>query len=366
MHIGITTFHNAHNYGAMLQAYGLQSALMCFGFAPQFIDYYPEGIDELNHKLTPIRNHNDLLKRILVLAFHRKLSARYRYFEAFKNNNLLLGRRYRTLDEILTDPPEFDRFVCGSDQIWNVEQGLQPHFFLDYAPAGARRISYAPSFGVEHVAQCHDHTIRELLKGFSAISVREKSGAEIIRRITGKTPEIVLDPVFLPAREQWDKVMKTPSIEEDYLVFYSLEVGRELSALVSTASRALDMPIVVLGKAGFYIFRNKCILKIESGPAEFLGWVANAAALITNSFHATSFAIIFNIPFAVYPHATRNTRIEHVLEVAGMRSRLLQRGETDRRVLISLLTTPPHDGRLPTNLENLRSASLEFLRRSLS
>ena len=366
MQVGITTFHNAHNYGAMLQAYGLQEAIRTLGFAPQFVNLHPDSLDAQNRKLTPIQNLSDLLKRLLVILYHHKLSARYINFEAFKKAYLHLGRTYTTIEQLRGDPPIFDRLVCGSDQIWNVEQGVSSYFFLDYAPAKARRISYAPSFGVEDVSQCFDPVIRQLLKGFSAISVREKSGAAIVERITGKTPDVVLDPVFLLPKDEWSKIVKAPTFQGKYIAFYSLEVSRGLSDLVSKASRALKMPIVVLGKPGAYIYRNKCILKIDSGPAEFLGWVANATAVITNSFHATSFAIIFNIPFIVYPHATRNTRIEHILEVAGMRSRLLQRGEIDQRVLISLLTTPPHDGRLPTNLENLRSASLEFLHRSLS
>ena len=187
-----------------------------------------------------------------------------------------------------------------------------------------------------------------------------------MEKITGKVPEIVLDPVFLPAREKWDEIMKVPSIDEPYLVFYSLEINRELSSLVGIASKALKIPIVVLGKPGSYIFRNRCLVKIDSGPAEFLGWIANAKALITNSFHATSFSIIFNIPFAVHPHSTRNTRIEHILEVAGMKSRLLRKGDVDRDALITHLTTVPHDGRLPLSMDKERSKSLDYLHTAIN
>lgn len=366
MQIGISTFHNAHNYGAMLQAYGLQEALKDFGFTPFFVDFHPHHLNAQNRKFTPIRNHKDLLKRIVVTLNGRKLAARYNNFEIFKENHLRLSRRYETLEELRADPPQFGSFVCGSDQIWNVQQGVSPHFFLDYAAAGARRISYAPSFGVEEIPQCHEVFIRNLLEKFSAISVRERSGAAIVEKITGKAPEIVLDPVFLPAREKWDEIMKSPSIDEPYLVFYSLEVNPELSTLVGMASKALNIPIVVLGKPGSFIFRNRCLVKIDSGPAEFLGWIANAKALITNSFHATSFSIIFNIPFAVHPHSTRNTRIEHILEVAGMKNRLLLNGEVDRDGLFSRLTTTPHDGRLPASMENERSKSLDYLRTAIN
>lgn len=365
MQIGISTFHNAHNYGAMLQAYGLQEALKDFGYSPFFVDLHHRHLNAQNRKLTPIRNHKDLLKRIVVALSGRKLAARYNHFETFKKNHLRLSRRYETLEELRADPPAFGCFVCGSDQIWNVQQGVSPHFFLDYAPPGARRIAYAPSFGVEEIPQCHEDAIRKLLEGFSAISVRERSGAAIVEKITGKAPEIVLDPVFLPAREKWDEIMKPPSIDEPYLVFYSLEVNQELSALVGMASKALKIPIVVLGKPGAFILKNRCLVKIDSGPAEFLGWIANAKALITNSFHATSFSIIFNIPFAVHPHSTRNTRIEHILGIAGMQNRLLRNGEVDRDDLISLLSTAPHFGKLPLNLDNERSKSIDFLRSAI-
>lgn len=363
--VGVVTFHNSHNYGAMLQAYGLQQTLIGLRYSSYFIDLHPEFLDAANRKFTPIRSYTDHFKRLLVLLNHRKLSIRYSSFESFKNNNLKLGQRYITPDAIRQAPPKYTRFICGSDQIWNVQQGLSPHYFLDWVPQGALRIAYAPSFGFATIPCCHKPAITKLLTNFSAVSVREQSGVEIIRSITGVTPEVVLDPVFLLPVERWREIMIHPTIKGPYLVMYSLENSRELSTLVTKASKLLQVPIVVLGKPGSYIFRNKCKIAIDAGPAEFLGWIANARAVITNSFHATAFSIIFNIPFAVYPHSTRNTRIEHILNVAGMEHRLTSNKQTRQDQLASLLTALPHDGRFPAGLENAKSKSLSFLETSL-
>lgn len=49
MRIGILTFHNANNYGAVLQAYCLQETLRRIGFDVEIVDYRNPLIESRMH-----------------------------------------------------------------------------------------------------------------------------------------------------------------------------------------------------------------------------------------------------------------------------------------------------------------------------
>jgi polysaccharide pyruvyl transferase WcaK-like protein len=195
--------------------------------------------------------------------------------------------------------------------------------FLQFAPTGAKKIAYAPSFGRDVVDKKIFPQLAQYLSTFSAISIRENTGVAIIKEITGKNVPQLLDPVFLTGKEYWYSLLKAPNFKKPYIAYYSLEMTNTMEKAVHHLAKKLNLPVVILGKAGLLPLKCKTIIAIDAGPQEALGWFQNAAMICTNSFHAVAFSLIFEKPFVVVPHSSRNTRISSLLELADLTSRIL-------------------------------------------
>lgn len=339
MNLGILTYHSAHNYGAILQAYGFQKFLESLGHDARFINFHPDDLEKRNQRRVEVSNIRQTVRRMAFALLSRHFSRRYSRFESFRHEKLKQTKRYRTVAELFADPPDFDAYICGSDQIWNVERGASPVNFLQFVPEGKARISYAPSFGTGTIPPDCEGVISPLLKAFNAISVREESGALIVARIIGKDVPTMIDPVFLISASEWSRILVPPSVSEDFIAFYCLESNRELTHLVSKLRRELKCPAVILGKGAAVFLTGKTITAIDSGPAEFLGWIQRAKCVVTNSFHATAFSILFNKPFMIVPHSTRNTRMENLLTKFDMSDTILAPGQDVTKFLKRWLST---------------------------
>jgi hypothetical protein len=322
MNVGIITYHCAHNYGAMLQAYALCKTLEGKGNEVRFVDFYPMRAELKNKRKLPVRNLRGLIVRGVEMLLYPVFKKRFLNFESFRERYLpVTNVRYKTDAELEKVPPVFDAFICGSDQIWNMEQGGTPAFFLRFPTGKSKRLAYAASFGRGEVPEQYKEKLADWLKSYDSISVRESSGIDIIKNATGMDVPQVMDPVFLLKITDWSAIAKEAVYKGEYIAFYSLEVSRELSDLVEFISGKFNIPVVVLGKGGRFILKCKSKMAIDSGPAEFLGWFKNARFVITNSFHATAFSLIFNKPFYSVPHSTRNTRLESLLKLVDLQSR---------------------------------------------
>ncbi len=109
------------------------------------------------------------------------------------------------------NPPEADVYFAGSDQIWNCffPNGKDPAFYLDFAPAGSVRASYAASFAMDDIPEEWKPDVKRRLSGLDHISVRESSGAAIVERLGIPGAVQVMDPVFLLDSEAWASIEKT-------------------------------------------------------------------------------------------------------------------------------------------------------------
>lgn len=312
----------------MLQAWALQKTVANLGHSVEIIDYYDGSIEAKNRRKMGRFTLRNLLIQLLIIFMRSKFNRRFERFEKFKHERMWLTRRYVNFDDLKNDPPVHEIFVSGSDQVFNMDAGGVPAFFLQFVPDGRRRVSYAPSFGSGHVPECFHPRLRDWLLDFDFLSVRETSGQDIIETVLGKRPDQVVDPAFLLSGEEWSKVAVEPQLNSGFIAFYSLEVQKNLTAVVEALSKHFRLPIVVLGKGGAFVFRNKILMAIDSGPREFLGFIKNARFVISNSFHSLAFSIIFERPFAAFPHSRRNARIESLLELTGLQDRAVDSTST--------------------------------------
>lgn len=289
------------NYGNRLQNYALQQTLQSLGYSVRTLprSHRKKGLDVI-------------IKRFLQNIMQTKTS-KFRQFDL----NIDFAEDVVRRDEYPLDLcKKFDYFIAGSDQIWN------PYFefvsgkcdFLDFAE-DRQKISYAASFGVEEIPEVRKKEYAEYLNKFKAISVREYQGAKIIQNLTGRTVEVVLDPTFLLNKHEWEKVEKKPCRypSKKYVLIYAL--GEKNQRFVDRIEQL---------KKDYEIFdiRSHWIIEgeIPVGPAEFLYLVHNAELILTDSFHATVFSIIFHKKFITYNRTglDMNSRIRTLSEIFGM------------------------------------------------
>lgn len=327
MRINTITCHNVYNHGAALQAYALCKYLGGQGHQVEIIDYLPEYLR--HYSLTKINNpkyDRPIVREAYRLAklpnrlASRLFSRRKKRFDAFVRDYLpLTDRHYPDLDALMAEPPEADVFIAGSDQIWNplFKNGWDRAFFLDFVPSGAKRVSYAASFAVEGLSEESRDFMSPLLRRFDRISVRESSGIGLLRGMDIEG-EQVLDPVFLLGREAWEGLAVAPRLD-GYLLIYDFDASPELMSFARAIAKKRGLKIASL-------FKTKDVDAVFSdhGPREFLGDILHADCIISNSFHATAFSMIFDRDFYVFRRREGiNTRMADLLSAYGLSDRMI-------------------------------------------
>lgn len=339
MKIGIVTFHNAHNYGAVLQAWSLQQYLKQQGHEVQIINLRLPVIDKL-YRLTyksrkkvcgfefVNRMVNESLYQMRCLyAGVIKPGSREKYykFERFINHSLPVTERYNSYDELVKADLHYDALIAGSDQIWNavMMKGINPAYFLQFGNSDALRISYAASIGTEKIPKEYHLLFDRYLRDFDVISVREKKAKEEIMQHTDKPVALVSDPTFLLKREDFEKITKKSRVNGKYIYVHNVHLKRVDEALNSVAeelSKRLGLPII--HNWNQKIFTNEKG-HFTGGIEEFLGMVSNAEYVVTNSFHCTVFSIIFHRNFITVPHFKHPDRMKYLLEELGISEHLI-------------------------------------------
>ena len=320
---GIITFLHNENYGSALQAYALQRAIRETGVDCEHLDYQP---DRTEKTLNLLRSGNSPK---LILEGMRKRSVRSEQqgareksaaIPAFYEKRMKLSRKCRNMRELREACAGMETLVCGSDQIWN-PVWLNPAYFLTFAPAGVRKIAYAPSLGIRTMpAESKVRKIRKWTEGFSAVSVREEEGAALLEKITGRKPDVMPDPVCLLSRGEWEEIAAPSPAGGPYVLCYFIgenpayrervrRTGREAGL------RILEIPVTNEGyHSGFELLEGL-------GPEEFLGAVRGAACFCTDSFHGLVFGTLFGVrtePFRRYREddpESKNSRVDHFLRL---------------------------------------------------
>lgn len=302
MIIKTITCHDVYNAGASLQAYALYTYLKELGHEVEIIDYKPDYLS--NHysfkAINPAYNKPLLKQLYLVAKFPSRLKAyfskRKKNFDNFKLEYLhVTEKQYHSNNDLKQNPPRADVYFAGSDQIWNplFENGKDPVFYLDFAPEKSIRASYAASFAVDKIPDELTDQTKSYLSNFDYISVRESSALEILKSLGFDNCSNVCDPVFLLEKQEWDKLTFKIS-NDDYLLIYDFDNSDKIRQTALKVAEEQGLKIFSVFKLSY---ADKCFY--DEGPLGFLSLVKNAKFVISNSFHATAFSIIFNVPFCV-------------------------------------------------------------------
>ena len=348
MKIGIVTYVKCDNYGAELQAYALQWKLNQMGYDAELIDLQKIEKDLASNAssiLPAIKNRFVVYKwkapyeiaKLAIDVIKRKISAKKNEDNALEKHKLFLdffekfirhSERYYTIEEIrYTTDLKYDVYIAGSDQIWNyMHNDNLDVFFLEFAKKfGARRISYAASISAATIPSKYQEEYKKLLDNIEYLSVRELHGAKLIKELTGKTAEVVLDPTLLINSNEWKRdIAVNPLQGEKYVLVYTLSGSKYIHNLCEYVADKLGCKIVSM-KINFRKDDAKITDLFELGPQEWVGLISGATYVITDSFHGTAFSINFNKPFTtlVNPVSNMNSRVMSILEITGLKDRII-------------------------------------------
>ena len=332
--IKIITLHCPFNYGAALQAYALKAYLRAIGQDAELIDYRPDYIVD-KQKYTYVGKKSIAKNLITKYAYiFAKFPSRYKIrhnFSIFMKKELCKGNNiYRSIEDLRRDIPQADVFFTGSDQIWNtqMENGWDDAFFLSFVSKG-KKCSYAASMAKSSVLTSEEkQRFKQMLEDFDMISVREENAKNILQPLVRQEIRWVLDPVFLLSESQWiimaDKAEKKVTGQK-YILIYPMGDGLNVISTAKKLSKRTGLPIYSISKS----IRNQGVTRQFNGytPYEFLHLIQNAQYVVTNSFHGTSFSIIFKKNFWACSIGNTSSRITSLLQSLDLSHRFLLDGE---------------------------------------
>lgn len=316
MKICIITCSNTDNHGARLQTYALAKYLQEKGNVVSVIDYRPPYMDpSFRVFYWPGFSIKEWTKFFLRFPQRILSQKRHKNFVVFSEKHLpLTDKIYHNVQELRDDPPEADLYIAGSDQIWNTyfPNGTDPAFYLDFGPKSVRRESYAASFATTNLRPGTEDFVRTNLVRFNLITVRENSGLDILKRLGIHGGERQDDPVFLLPADQWDRLADDTGENDKYLLVYDLFSDphfREKAKKTAQEGRLKIYAVCPFRQP--YAERNFTI----AGPESFVSLIKNATLVMTNSFHAIAFCLIYQKEFLFVSRPDgMNDRIEDLLK----------------------------------------------------
>lgn len=310
MKTGILTFHDADNYGALLQAYALQQTLKKLGMDNELIDIARDAKPDT--KIPEKGPMAVFMKRVTEVGEKRK-----KLFQAFREEYLDVSPKYEK-SEVSRLNEEYSLFFAGSDQIWNFKiPDVDPRYFLPFA-SDDKKYSYAASFGAKEIPEKVRSWCGEQLKTFRKLSVREESGNQIIQTLTGREAQVHADPTLLLERADWEQISKEK--ESNYVFLFLLVYDEEAVNKAKEIAKERNLELKTVTAA--FIPQLGMNAWCEVGVPEWITWIRNAQYVVTNSFHGTVFSILFEKEFEAVPLkgelSARNGRIEELLRKTGL------------------------------------------------
>ncbi|MFI3227801.1 MAG: polysaccharide pyruvyl transferase family protein [Clostridia bacterium] len=363
MKIGILTFHNAHNYGATLQAFALRTILREMGHDTHIINYRNDYLE----KRYDAKLHLTIGKREIINPFkwlgvvkryysnkfaQDEWSKQYANFKSFINEIILENNISSINKEELSLLP-YDVFICGSDQIWNagITNGLDSAYFLEFQ-TNAKKISYAASIAHKQIIKNEKEYFKQALSDFDYISVREESAVITLKEIVSKKISVTLDPTLLLDVSAYDNLLADNQEKDKYIFVYFISENKELMECAEHIAQEMGYKLVELH---YYLQKNLIghNQRADLGPREFLTYMKNAEFILTNSFHGTVFSMLYHKKF--YSVYGQDERKDNILNAVNLQSRHIKnKDEIDLNSIIDYEKVDKY-------LEEYRNDSLEFL-----
>lgn len=370
MKIGILSLPLYVNYGGILQTFALQTHLERMGHNVEFIQRRNWPL-KVKIKDMPLIYTKRILKKFLAdttplfyeRIYNQEAPIIRQQIEPFVRKYI----RTNVVDEYKqVHKDKYDAIVVGSDQIWRPRHVEHiENAYLDFTEGwDIKRISYAASFGTDEWEYSSVQTQRcgKLLRSFNAVSVREASGVNLCREHFKIEAKHVLDPTMLLESQDYMKLCGTNNLSKNTgnLLCYILDENKEKSKLIDVIAQQNHLkPFRVNARPDYRL--DVCVEERIQPPVEdWLRGFYDAEFVITDSFHACVFSILFKKPFVVYGNANRGmSRFKSLLDMFGLQDRIIN-NFADHHIPKKIDWNEVY-----SILDERRKASCDFLERAL-
>ena len=236
MNIKIFTFYYSNNYGALLQALSLKNFLSKNSKAEvNFSTYQPKEL--LFREI-----YRPIIRKNLINSI-KNIIKNYRLKIWKKTNKLPKPTKSKKIEKTTLS-------VYGSDQIWHEFSwlGFQPYYFG--AENEGYKISYAASIGPTNLEEeKNKDEIKILLNKFDHISVRDTNTSNLVKELTGKQPQIVVDPIFLTDLSFLNYSKKKI---KNFVLIYGIVFSKEEKTKIINFSKLKNLKIISIGYIEFW------------------------------------------------------------------------------------------------------------------
>lgn len=322
--VGVITFHNYDNYGAILQSYALQECLKRAGAEPEIIDYTCDYICN-PFQLKRLKNKGlfnyiyGAVGYICYLPRSKKCNAfrkRMRYSEPCNAENI--GKM----------DGKYDVYITGSDQVWDWHlTDFDRNYFLPFVTKG-KKCSYAASIGEHLPAEEYQAEYTKLLNRFDRILMRESYGADVVEQLTGNRPDCTCDPTLLLTGEEWEPLLAEKKTRKPYILVYQLGINPSFVKFVKQLKKRTGLDVVYVPFP--LVGALRCKLQVNAGPGEWIRLFHDAEYVVTDSFHGAVFSLLFHRRFFVKVDGHHvNRRVQELLERLHLTERIIQGDLTD-------------------------------------
>lgn len=366
--IGILTeYYKNYNYGGILQAYALCKVIQALGYECEQIQYKKEkDIETFEKSLKGFLRF--ILNKLKLFIMHFVYGKRTQFFDYFMQEKIKHSKDVYDDNTITQTIDKYDIFVVGSDQVWNPNL-FNKSYFLEFVPENKIKLSYAASLSVFELSEDQKNFLKNCLKGYKAISVREKNAVELLTNLTDKKVQWVLDPTLLLSKEEWNILSSGRTPIDKYVFTYFLGSGRVERKLAEEYAKIkglkiVSMPLVFGWKSGFD--NNFGDIRLfDVSPEDFISLIKNAETIFTDSFHAVVFSHIFEKNFYVFKrsdHLQMAARLYNITDLFGTQNHFC---DTEDKLNVKYLLDN-QDLKIDYSMYRIRKkVSLEFLDNNL-
>ncbi len=280
MKIGIVTIYNSQNCGSFLQAYALTNYIKQLGHDAALVR------NNMYYKNKFLYRSTMALKYLLKLDL-KKAKAIFDTYRGF----VKARRNYSYFDK----SEAFDLCIFGSDTIWNIDgeyfgEEYKHYFGVDF---NCNKITYAASVGPADIDNIlSNDEMCKGLKEFDAVSVRDDKTFELIKRVTGKEAEFVVDPTMLMPKSFYENIAEETA-DKKYMLFYCFEaIEKDMLDEIKRFAAENELKLICFGDR-----IPGCQKQLVFNPNLMMTYYKNASFVVTDTFHGNVFSLIFNKPF---------------------------------------------------------------------
>ncbi len=357
--VGIITFHRGDNYGAVLQTAALRAKAAEYAGDARVIDYRCSAIEDFykgNYFPRPKKNILLWMKQVINWrkkdkTFKEKKEKFEKFRELFNMSESVSGDSDRSRVE-----SEYDVILTGSDQIWNerITKGFDP--FYCFVRCGSNKslvlASYAASLGSVSSFENCSGKYREAIMAYDYVSVRESDALEYLREKYRDDVCKTIDPTLLVEPDFWS-TMAPGTQRKKYLFYY--DVAKNDTAKGIALKLAKENKLELIHFCDDIMPCRKRKLVTDAGPVDFLNLIRSAEMVVTSSFHATVFSIVFKKRFVTVAHPVTGSRVRTLLGDVGLEE-CLYNGDLEKN-----MSFRPDYEKVFSKLSLLRKSSEAYL-----